>query len=67
MKRQLKWLLAGSAAVMALLAFPVLHILLVIGNLAAHLVVLGLQLLTSRLPSVLPPRRRVTDKPFVSI
>ena len=67
MKKQLNWAVGGMAAIAVLLAFPVLHIVLVIGNLITHLVVLGLQLATSRLPSVLPLRRSPEREPFISI
>src|SRR4051812_20149014 len=67
MKRQFKWLAAGTTAIAALLLFPFLHVLLVVGNLAVHLVVLGLQLAPSRLPSARPPRRLIEREPFVSV
>lgn len=67
MTRQLKWAAGVLAAVAVLLLFPLLHFILVVGNLAAHVAVLGLQLLTSRLPSVSPVRRDVEHEPFVSI
>lgn len=55
-------------AVALLLAFPVLHACLVIANFVGHTFVLGLQLVTTRLPWViLPERRRIGRERFVSI
>jgi cellulose synthase/poly-beta-1,6-N-acetylglucosamine synthase-like glycosyltransferase len=67
MTKQLRWIIGGLAAIIALLLFPFLHIALVVGNLAVHLVVLGLQLITSRFPSVRPSWRASVREPFVSI
>ena len=56
------------AAAVLVLVFPALHAAVVAANLAAHLVVLGLQLAVTRLPRVLlPRRRRLRREPFVSI
>jgi cellulose synthase/poly-beta-1,6-N-acetylglucosamine synthase-like glycosyltransferase len=55
-------------AVALLLAFPALHACVLIANFVGHLFVLGLQLVTTRLPRViLPERRRIGREPFVSI
>lgn len=56
------------AAAVLVLVFPALHAAVVAANLAAHLLVLGLQLAVTRLPRVLlPRRRRLRREPFVSI
>src|ERR1043166_4439185 len=56
----------GAAAL--LLAFPALHACVVIANLLGHLFVLGLQLVPTRLPRVILPRKRRRGRePFVSI
>lgn len=55
-------------AAVLLLAFPALHACVVIANFVGHIFVLGLQLVTTRLPRViLPVRRRIGREPFVSI
>ena len=55
-------------AAVLLLAFPALHACLLIANFVGHLFVLGLQLVTTRLPRIsLPERRRIRREPFVSI
>src|SRR6266545_245071 len=55
-------------AAVLLLAFPALHACVLIANFVGHLFVLGLQLVTTRLPRIsLPERRRIRREPFVSI
>jgi len=56
----------GAAAL--LLVFPALHAGVVVANFLGHLFVLGLQLVTTRLPRVILPQRRQRGRePFVSI
>ena len=56
----------GTAAL--LLAFPALHACVLVANFVGHILVLGLQLVTTRLPRVtVPERRRIGREPFVSI
>ncbi|HXT40641.1 MAG TPA: glycosyltransferase family 2 protein [Candidatus Angelobacter sp.] len=66
-----KRLLLGAhcfAVTILLLLFPALHACVVVGNFIVHAFVLGLQLVTTRLPRVIVPRRRRLDhEPFVSI
>ena len=67
----MKRLLLGAnffGAAVLLLVFPALHACVVIANFVAHVLVLGLQLVATRLPRVmLPERRRIECEPFVSI
>src|SRR5438128_4403520 len=58
----------GFGAAVLLLVFPALHACLAVANFVAHIGVLGLQLIATRLPRVqLPQRRRIEREPFVSI
>src|SRR5689334_6776439 len=69
-KEQHKLLTAVNcfAAAVLLVVFPVLHAAVVAANLVAHLTVLGLQVIVTRLPRILlPRRRRIGREPFVSI
>ena len=67
MKKLLLCVNCFGAAVM-LVVFPALHAGLVVVNLVAHALVLGLQLVVTRLARVAPPRcRQIGREPFVSI
>src|SRR5213596_3142517 len=58
----------GFGVAVLLLVFPALHACVVLANFFAHILVLGLQLVSTRLPRVnLPLRRRIEREPFVSI
>jgi len=60
--------LAGAAGIALLLVFPLLHVALVAANLAAHLLVLGLQLVSSCLGRRSVPRGPVPEEePFVTL
>jgi cellulose synthase/poly-beta-1,6-N-acetylglucosamine synthase-like glycosyltransferase len=65
--KKLSWMMGGLTVAVSLVMFPVMLLILVAANLVAHLALLGLQLVTARLPQVCPPRRRVTRESFVSI
>lgn len=59
---------AAATGLVILILFPVLHAILALANFAVHLAVLGLQLLTSRLPRTAPRQDRLDEaEPFVSI
>jgi cellulose synthase/poly-beta-1,6-N-acetylglucosamine synthase-like glycosyltransferase len=68
MLKRLSLLSAGAGVVALLLLFPVIHVALALANFAVHLIVLGLQLITTRLPH---RRARMESEhevePFVSI
>src|SRR5262245_58894066 len=58
----------GFGVSVLLLVFPALHACVVLANFVAHSIVLGLQLVATRLPRLnLPLRRRIEREPFVSI
>src|SRR5881394_1083260 len=58
----------GFGVSVLFLVFPALHASVVLANFFAHILVLGLQLIATRLPRVnLPLRRRIEREPFVSI
>lgn len=68
MRNRILITLAAGVGVLLLLLFPVVHAILAIVNFAIHLTVLGLQLVTSRLPRMAPARNRDSARePFVSI
>src|SRR5688572_15768097 len=61
-------IVSGFGVSVLLLVFPVLHACVVLANLLAHTLVLGLQLVATRLPRLnLPLRRRIASEPFISI
>lgn len=67
-KNKMLWLLAGIAGAAMLIALPVVHAAIVITNLIVHFVVLGLQLVSSRLPRFSPERQpKLDEDSFVSI
>src|SRR6266540_286940 len=58
----------GFGVSVLLIVFPALHACVVLANFFAHILVLGLQLVATRLPRVnIPLRRRIEREPFVSI
>lgn len=60
--------LAAAGGLATLLLFPIIHVVLIVANLAIHLVVLGIQLLTSRLPRLRAARSGPqADEPWISI
>jgi cellulose synthase/poly-beta-1,6-N-acetylglucosamine synthase-like glycosyltransferase len=68
MLKKFLWTCVGIAAAALLLLFPVAHAILAIANFVIHLAVLGLQLVSSRLPRFQPLRQsKVDDAAFVSI
>lgn len=68
MRNSVLTLIAALAGVLLLLLFPFLHAALIVANFAIHLIVLGLQLITSRLPRTSPRRDRQDEvEPFISI
>lgn len=67
-KKKLLWLLAGIGGAALVLALPVVHAAIVLLNLIVHFVVLGLQLVSARLPRFRPERQpRLDEDAFVSI
>jgi cellulose synthase/poly-beta-1,6-N-acetylglucosamine synthase-like glycosyltransferase len=68
MLKKTSWVILGTGAAALLLLVPVVHAAVVVANFAIHLVVLGLQLVTARLPRVRPERQANLDEnSFVSI
>ena len=67
MKKKLTLILAALGGAALLLLLPLVHAALVAANLLIHFIVLGLQLVTARLPRARPARKEVNDQPFVSI
>ena len=68
LKKKIMWIAAGGLGAVLLLLFPVAHAVVAITNFAIHMVVLGLQLISARLPRFQPQRRAVLDEDaFVSI
>jgi cellulose synthase/poly-beta-1,6-N-acetylglucosamine synthase-like glycosyltransferase len=67
-KKKLYWLLAGITGAALLLALPIVHAAIVLVNLVVHFVVLGLQLVSARLPRFRPERQpKLDENIFVSI
>lgn len=68
MSNKLPSILAIAAGIITLILFPVVHATVLVVNFAVHLAVLGLQVVTSRMPRVRVPRHRSEgEEPFVSI
>src|ERR1041384_6590095 len=66
-KKKLLWLLAGIGGAALVLALPIVHATIVVLNLIVHFVVLGLQLVSARLPRFRPERQpRLDEDAFVS-
>lgn len=67
-RMRLKRSLAAAGGLATLLLFPIIHVALILAILAIHLVVLGMQLFTSRLPRLRPARDTPRgDEPWISI
>lgn len=65
---RMKLTLAAAATILIFLLFPLVHVVVAVANFIIHLLVLALQLITSRLSRGHVPRRRNrVDEPFVSI
>jgi cellulose synthase/poly-beta-1,6-N-acetylglucosamine synthase-like glycosyltransferase len=68
LKKKVLWVGMGLAGVVLLLMFPIAHAVLVVTNFAVHIGVLGLQLLSARLPKFRPEQQPQLDEDvFVSI
>jgi cellulose synthase/poly-beta-1,6-N-acetylglucosamine synthase-like glycosyltransferase len=68
LKKRMLWIGAGIGAAALLLFFPVVHAVVVVANFLVHIAVLGLQLISARLPKFNPERQSQIDEDiFVSI
>lgn len=68
MRNKLLLMLAAVGGLVILIFFPLVHVALALVNFAIHLLVLGFQLVTSRLPRVRVAQNSLrVDEPFVSI
>lgn len=68
LKSKIIWTAAGLAGATLLLVFPVAHAVIAIANFVVHLIILGLQLISARLPRFQPERLSILDEEaFVSI
>lgn len=68
MRNKLLLASAALAGLGILILFPIIHVFVVAVNFGVHLAVLGVQLVTSRLPRVRVARNaEIADEPFVSI
>ena len=67
-KKKLLWLTSAVAGAALLLCFPIIHAAVVLLNLVMHFIVLGLQLISARLPRFRPERQpKLDEDAFVSI
>ena len=68
MRNKILLMMAGVIGMFLLVLFPVVHVMLAVTNFAAHILILGLQLITSCLPrKAFRPERENEAEPFVSI
>ena len=68
MQSKMMMMSAAVGGLVILILFPVVHVVVALVNFGIHLLILGFQIVTSRLPRVGVPRNSdKADEPFVSI